>query len=129
MIPSLDTLKAYVVVGLIVGAGAGGALGAWKVQDWRFKAAETERKDQEQETQRLRARVADKASESHEQAKVQIRTEFQTIYQDVQHVIEKPIYRNVCFDDDGMRQLSRAIGAQQATGESAPVVRSPDPAQ
>jgi hypothetical protein len=129
MIPSFDTMKTYVIVGAVLAAGIGGAAGAWKVQDWRYKAAETERKEHEQETQRLRARVADKASESHEQAKVQIKTEFQTIYRDVEHVIEKPIYRNVCFDDDGMRQLSLAIGTQPAASEPTPAVRSPDPAK
>lgn len=33
-------------------------------------------------------------------------------YVEVQKIVEKPVYSNVCFDDDGLRELNRAIGGK-----------------
>lgn len=96
---------------------------AWIVQDWRYAAKEADRLEAQRERERANAMTADKASEAHEEAKVAIQTEFKTIYQEVERVVEKPIYRNVCFDDDGMRQLRAAIGNPAATGQPSPAVR------
>lgn len=30
-------------------------------------------------------------------------------YVEIEKIIEKPVYRNICLDDDGLRELNRAI--------------------
>lgn len=30
-------------------------------------------------------------------------------YVEIEKIIERPVYRNVCLDDDGLRELNRAI--------------------
>lgn len=83
--------------------------GAWRVQEWRYRARDAERMEAAKEVERLRVKTADTAAEKHEQVKDSIRTEFLTIREEVERVVEKPVYRNVCIDDDGMRELQRAI--------------------
>lgn len=96
---------------------------AWKVQDWRHDAQEKQRLEAEQETQRMRARSADKASEGHEQFKETERVVYQTITETVDRIVDRPVYRNVCLDADGLRQLNAAIaGRQPAASEPAPAV-------
>lgn len=62
----------------------------------------------------------DKAAVAHETDKVQIRTEFIPITQEVENVVEKPFYRDICFDDDGLRLIGAALGRSPAASESAP---------
>lgn len=103
--------------------------GAWQVQAWRYGAREAQRLEAARETERLRARVADQASAGAEADRATIRTEFQTIYSEVEKIVEKPVYRNVCLDADGLRELNRALGARPAASEPAPAVPGPEPAR
>ena len=104
------------------------ATGAWKVQNWRFAAQEHAREARAAQVQRQQAEGADKAAEVHEVQKEKIRVEYQQIFTEVERVVEKPVYRNVCLD--GLRQLERAIGAAgSAPGKPAPAVPEPDAAR
>lgn len=114
----------HAIVALVAAVLA--AAGAWQVQSWRYEAKEAARLEMEREAIRSNAKISDKASETHEQAKVEIRTEFQTITKEVEKIVEKPVYRNVCFDADGMRLLSQAIGRRPPTGEPAPALPGPE---
>ena len=67
-------------------------------------------------------RTADAGSAGHEMDRTRIRKEFMTITREAQRVVEKPVYRNVCLDDDGLRLLERAINGEAAAGESASAV-------
>lgn len=103
---------------------------AWKIQAWRWSAADAERLRAEQLAAEQRARQADAASAGHEKDRTQARVQFQTIYRDVDRVVEKPIYRNVCIDADGMRQLARAVGvAEPAASEPSRALPGPVDAQ
>lgn len=73
----------------------------------------------------LRADRADQAAERHETAKADIQVIYETIEKEVRHVVEKPVYRNICLDDDGLRVLSAAINGDNAAGKPAPAVSSP----
>jgi hypothetical protein len=99
-----------------------GTTGAWKVQSWRFAATEAARLEHEAEVRRFQARQADTAAGGHEADRVQIQTEFKTIFSEVERVVEKPIYRDVCFDSDGLRLLESATRGGAATGKPAPAV-------
>lgn len=110
MIPPFATLKAYVIVGAVLAAGIGGAAGAWKVQNWRYAAKESERLEQERETAVLRRTAANKAATGFEQDKVRIQTEFVTIEKEVERVVNQIEYRDrACLSDDGLWSLQSAI--------------------
>lgn len=64
----------------------------------------------------------DKAAAGHEADKVRIRTEFLTITEEVERVVEKPVYRDICFDDDGLRIIGAALSPSPAASEPAPAV-------
>ena len=73
-------------------------------------------------TQKKLERI-DQAAAGHEADKVQIRTQIKTIVQEVERVVEKPVYRDtVCFDDDGLRLIRAALGPTAAASEPAPAV-------
>lgn len=67
----------------------------------------------------------DVAAVGHETDKAKIRTEFRTITQEVERVVEKPVYRNICFDDDGLRLIAAATGRSEGASEPAPAVPGP----
>jgi hypothetical protein len=74
----------------------------------------------------LRADKADQAAERHEKAKASIEIRYQTIEKEVQHVVEKPVYRNVCLDGDGLRVLRAALaGPADAASQPARAVSGP----
>lgn len=101
--------------------------GGWKVQDWRYGSKEAERLQLVAEQARKNERKADAGAAGHEADKAGIKTQFITITKEAERVIlEKPMYRNVCLDDDGLRILARAIGGQRAPGEPAPALPGSD---
>ena len=55
-----------------------------------------------------------------EEANVARKTHFRTITKTVERVVEKPVYRNVCFDDDGMRLANAALAGAAATPAKPP---------
>jgi hypothetical protein len=106
---------------LLLGAAVAGA-GAWQVQNWRHGALEAERLEQTAKEQARRVDRIDGAAAGHERDKAEIRTEFITITEEVERVVEKPVYRDVCLDADGLRVLSDAIAGAGAAGEPARAV-------
>lgn len=93
------------------------------MQEWRHDAMDLARIEASKETERLRARAADSASANHEGFKEKERVVYQTITETVDRIVERPVYRAACFDDDGLRQLNAAI-----RGESEPTPGKPAPA-
>ncbi len=104
------------VAGLVLGFGSG-----WEVQGWRMDAALADIERKQLAEQAARVAKADAAAVLHEAAREQIKTEIQTVIREVPRVVEKPVYRNVCLDGDGLRLVRQAIGAG-AAGEPAPAV-------
>jgi len=62
--------------------------------------------------------------------KVVVQTKIQKVQNDVEKIVEKPIYRNVCLDDDGLRAANSALTAgATATGSTPAEVPVPNPAK
>lgn len=57
--------------------------------------------------QKAQARI-DAISSQLAEARRDQDTQFRTIYHEATKIIERPVYRNVCVDADGMRLLDRA---------------------
>lgn len=106
-----------------------GFAGAWQVQAWRYEANAAEAAEQAREQRVQQARQADAAAASHEQFKADQAAQVQVITREVERVVEKPVYRNVCIDADGLRIISQAIGAAADPGQPAPAVPAADGAR
>lgn len=103
-----------------------GFVTGWRIQGWRWEAADARRLAAQQETTKRQVKAADKASEGHEADKEQTRVEFRTIYRDVERIVERPVYRSICLDADGLRTLAAAVaGPGVAASQPAPAVPGP----
>lgn len=54
----------------------------------------------------------DKLSSDYEQLKTQRQQSAKTIIKEVEKVVDRPIYSNVCFDYDGLRLANEAISGR-----------------
>ena len=112
-------LQLVLALAIFAGGGAAGIKWHAGIDAQRELAAH---EAQAKETQKKLA-LGDKAAAGHEADKAQIRTQIKTIYQEVERVVEKPVYRDtVCFDDDGLRLIRAAIGPAAAASKLAPAV-------
>ncbi|WP_151778745.1 hypothetical protein [Acinetobacter bereziniae] len=50
-----------------------------------------------------------KVSADYEQLKSEQRIKVETVTREVQKIIERPVYNNVCIDDDGLRNINSLI--------------------
>lgn len=111
-------IAAYAGVAALV---AGFTLG-WSVADWRADARELQRvqaaKELADEQQRMVARASARVEAQREQRAARERV----VVREVERVLEKPVYRNVCLDDDGLRILADDIAASNARRELGPPV-------
>lgn len=104
------------------------AAGTWTGIKWESgqnAIAENARMVNQRATERLRRQNADTAATSHEADKTEIRTEFVTITERVQHEVEreKLVYRNICIAPGGLQQLAdaaRAAGYTPQPGDPVP---------
>ena len=104
------------------------AAGTWTGIKWESgqnAIAENARMVNQRATERLRRQNADTAATGHEADKTEIRTEFITITERVEHEIEreKLVYRNVCIAPGGLQQLAdaaRAAGYTTQPGNPLP---------
>lgn len=111
----------------LIGAGIY-ALGTWTGIQWESgqnAIKENARMVNQRATERLRRQNADTAATGHEADKAEIRTEFITITERVQHEVEreKLVYRNVCIAPGGLQQLAdaaRAAGYTPQPGNPLP---------
>jgi hypothetical protein len=110
-------------------AAALGFAGAWQVQDWRQAANAAEQAEQARELGVQRAHQADAAAASHERFKADQAVQVQVITREVEHVVERPVYRNVCLDADGLRLIGQAIGSAADPGQPAPALPAADDAR
>lgn len=97
----------HVAAGILGAALA--AYGTWDMQEWRYGAIEAERLAQVVEAEKKRDKRTYDASTQLEASREKTRTVFKRIEVEVDRIVERPVYRNVCFDDDGMRELADAI--------------------
>ena len=89
----------------------------------KLKEAESKctAKIQEIEQKHLKAlaekqNLINQVSTDYETLKSEQRVQVETVTREVQKIIERPVYRNDCFDHDGVQQLNSLI----ASGASKP---------
>lgn len=99
-------------------AGIGGFFYGTSVGAAQEQAAQKRADDAARaERDRLQGQI-DASTERSQAAEYARQTNVREIYHESQKVIERPVYRNVCVDADGVGLLDRA--ASVANGESVP---------
>lgn len=113
-------MYAYVAVALIAAFLSGA--GTWRVQDWRYGAKEAARLEAVARDRMRSEKNIDTAAVGHEGDKVRIRKVFEIVNQEVERVIEKPVYRDLCFDDAGLHLVATALLSTPTTSQPAGAV-------
>lgn len=124
VIPIPAGLYTYAATAIV--AAALGATGAWKVQGWRAGALEKERVEAVAEQRRMNQRAADQAAEGFEDDKAKTEDRARTIVKWRDKIIDRPVYRNLCMDADGLRLLNDSLRRIDPAGE--PGLKLPRPA-
>jgi len=108
-------LTNYLIVGgvsFVIGFGS-----AWQVQDWRHdsKVLKADQKIEVRQDENINK--AQVASTQFEAKQNETKTEFKTIYRDVEKIIYRPVYNNICFDADGLQLITKATKNTITTGQ------------
>jgi len=97
-------------------AGIGGFAYGIRVGVAQEQASEKRASDAAQaERQRLQRQI-DASAEQHQAAEYTRQANVREIYHESEKVIDRPVYRNVCVDVDGVRLLDRAAAVANAEG-------------
>ena len=102
---------------LVLGFGTG-----WKVRDWKADAAEKARLEAVLKTKEENATKVDAAAVKFEDRKAKVAARERVVIKEVERVVEKPVYRNICVDSDGLRILADDVAASNTGRELAPAV-------
>lgn len=118
----LTYLKIGAAVLLIGGAFVGGV----KVTDWRWKASLLEAEQKHTELLAAEIERSNGVAAELEAERGKSKIVYKTITKKVDRIIDRPVYFQQCFDDDGLR-LARAAILGQAADPGQPVGPVPSP--
>lgn len=107
----------YAYAAVAIAAAIAASAATWRIQEWRFDSERLAATENAREVERMRRQAANTGAAKHEADKAQIRTVFKTITQEVERIVEKPIYRDICLDDEGLSILRKSIDAANDLGE------------
>ena len=82
------------------------ATSAWQVQSLRFEAKEKQRLESEAEIRRMNEKRTSLAAEGLEKDKREIEIRYRTITKTVTKFIDRPVYKNICLDQDGIDAIN-----------------------
>ena len=89
----------------LIGAAVA-ATSAWQVQSWRFDAKEKQRLESEAEIRRMNEKRTTIAAEGLGKDKREIEIRYRTITKTVTKFIDRPVYKNICLDQDGIDAIN-----------------------
>lgn len=107
------THAAAALAALAVGFGA-----AWKTQDWRHDAMELARTERVAKDLKRAVEVQDRAISDYIEEQRNAKPVYQRIMVEVDKIVDRPVYREQCFDADGMRQLDAALDGRDPEPDS-----------
>lgn len=79
---------------------------AWQIQDWRMDAKMLEQKQKAEKAQADQEARGDGAAKGLEGDKAKIEIRYKTITKTVEKIVERPVYKNVCLDQDGIDAIN-----------------------
>jgi len=114
---------------LLLAVFVGGMMAGIKWHAGQDAIKENARQVNQRATERLQRQNSNTAAVAHESDKVRIETEYRDVIKEVQRVVEKPVYRNVCLDPDGLSvigdALARAYNDPGEPGNAVPKAAAP----
>lgn len=128
-------LSPWLILGALVAMIAAGASGYWKghadakadciIQVDKLKADAAEAAQKQRQAELIQA---SNASTGFQNDTAKARIVYQTIHDQIHDIVERPVYRNVCLDDDGLRLANAALaGVPTAPNPSGPNPTMPAP--
>lgn len=117
---SIATLTAAVLAALVMGFAGG-----WKTEAWHNAANELARTRIEGRDQVKRMDRIDDAAARHESFKKTEEIRYVTRTKIVDRIVDRPVYRSACFDDDGLQLVNAAIAGTDSAGQPASAVPGP----
>lgn len=97
----------------VSGAGIWGHWRGYDEAEARYKSEiaqmVVDAKEAQEADQRKREAAFMEASNNYEGDNAKAKVIYRTITRDVDKVVDRPVYRNVCLDDDGMRLANLAL--------------------
>ena len=107
-----------------------GFTGGWKTRAWKAGADDAQRLQAQAVATAQTASAADSAAAGFEKTREVIRWRTRTITQEVDRVVDRPIYRDrECLDADGLHLVAAAAaGAAPAASQPAAAVPASGPA-
>jgi hypothetical protein len=120
--------RLYILLGAFLAGLLAGSVGIWQVQTWRFKAARHDEQVLQQRDAQKRMDRVHEAAGSHEEFKTKEEVRYVYITKTATKLVARPVYRNVCFDDDGRRLLNHAASGA-IPGGSEPAATLPGSAK
>jgi hypothetical protein len=110
------------------GALAAGLATGWAVRDWKAGADDAEALQAARDIAQEQQRMVNQASARYQVHRADAAQRERIVTKEVRVVLEKPVYRESCLDDDGMRILTediQAANARRGFGKSLPIASAP----
>ena len=98
-------MQIYLIIAAISAVLSFGA--GWTVQGWRFGEKEATRLEQEREAKIMREKAISSVAVALEKAKEKERVVYLTITETVERIVDRPVYSNICLDEDGVMAINR----------------------
>ena len=92
----------------------------WRVNHWESKAQNAkndcydkilEINQEHQKSLTEKQNTINQVSADYEKSKSEQRVQVETVTKEVQKIVERPVYINECFDDDGLSELNSLISS------------------
>lgn len=99
-----------------------GFAGGWRVESWRNDAAQLEAQNKATAKFKREEKTVDVAAVGHEDFKAKEDKQGEQRTRTIRVLVDRPVYRNICIDDDGVRLLNAAIEGRDDSGEPAPAL-------
>ena len=113
---SLGT-KLAIIGAILAAVFATGFGSAWRIQAWHCAAREKAAVEAALTAYKAEATKAAAASATLETKRDAIRERTRTIVKTVDRIVERPVYRNVCIEPDGVRLINDALRPPTAAGQ------------
>ena len=81
----------------------------WKISDWQHDAKEKARLEAVAEATRFKEKTIATASTAYEGKKEEVRIKYIRTTKVVEKIVDRPVYKNVCLDDDGLKAINEGI--------------------
>lgn len=122
----MGPLTPYLAIGALVFALSLGGAGYWKGHNdgtasgqLKIDKLEADAKEASQHEAQLRLIQSSNASTGFENDNAKAKVVFRTIHDQVERIVDRPVFRNVCLDDDGLRLANAALSGIATTAPTS----------